>query len=68
MKVGDKVKVLRKPNKNDIDRAGWTAAMDKYIGKVYTIQFIGASGDNIRLAEDTDSWWFPISVLKKVED
>jgi hypothetical protein len=70
LKVGDKVKILRKA-KDDED--GWDNRCpedaDTWVGKTgEIIEDGGGVGLKVFLEEENDWWYFPYFVLEKVED
>jgi hypothetical protein len=67
IKIGDKVKVLRKAKSFENGWAcSWNEEMDEYVGrtgKVFDIAFFG-----IDVEFYSSSWYFPFFVLEKVEE
>ena len=71
LKVGDKVKILRKAvNYEDGWGNTWSEAyMDDYVGRIGEI--VGkhpCAGFTVFLEEKNDCWYFPYFVLEKVEE
>ena len=60
MKVGDKVKVVKK-----IDAKMWVEEMDKCIGDIYNI--VGFSEDD-KSVNLENGWWFPIESLELITE
>jgi hypothetical protein len=62
MKVGDKVKVVRKfiPYSS----FNWKCEMDSYIGNIYEIKKISIDGSRVCLK----NWWFPIESLELITE
>ena len=70
LKVGDKVKILRKAkdDENGWDNY-WFEEMDTWVGKTgEIIEDGGGEGLKVFLEEENDWWFFPYFVLEKVED
>jgi hypothetical protein len=72
IKKGDKVRVTRKPTKEELDGwyNTWIEEMDAAVGKVWEV--ISTDGDQIELAfgwrTEDRSYDFPLCVLEKVEE
>jgi hypothetical protein len=67
IRVGDKVKVLRKAK--DYENGWsvvWAKEMDEYIGEVGEVTSIDYSGILINISDE--NWYFPFFVLEKVEE
>ena len=66
LKVGDRVKVLRKANNYELGWCNtWNLNMDKYIGKIYIIKEFF---DNSGIVLGDEYFHFPFFVLEKVEE
>ena len=70
LKVGDKVRILRKAEGDECGRNGcWVLEMDRFVEKIGEI--IRDNNDGwlrVFCEELRDSFWFPYSSLEKVED
>lgn len=63
IKVGDKVKVIKKVTEEDGRHFVWHDSMDKYIGKCFVVDFI----TNVCVYNSSYPFGFPHSSLKVVE-
>ena len=70
LKVGDKVKVLRKAKDNELGwNNRWVDDMKNWVGEINeVINFNATSGIRVYSSERKDSWNFPFFVLEKVEE
>ena len=69
LKVGDKVKILRKVVDYENEWGSWPKNADTWVGKICEI--IGNSksgGFKVFCEEENDWWFFPYFVLEKVEE
>jgi hypothetical protein len=68
LKAGDKVKVLRSAVYMELGwNECWLDLKDKFIGKVFTIVEVEATGITLRYDEnDSCAWHFPFFILEKV--
>lgn len=68
--VGDKVKVLRKYNKNDrVYNSIWQPEMGEFVGKTYDVIEFGHNKLSVMLHDPmVGNWFFSLAVIKKVED
>jgi len=69
-KVGDTVKVIRKPSKDELDiwYNTWIDSMDGYIGNTYTIYQINEAYNECQFDDASYSYSFPFCSLLKVEN
>ena len=60
-KVGDRVKVVDKWPENGSANQNSSGAMDKYLGTVHEIVYVGSGYYRF---EDNDWYWYPSSIEK----
>ena len=68
IKVGDKVRIIRKTNPQENGwEIRWAFSMNNTIKKIGIITEINNQGIKISV-ENVVSWWYPYHVLEKIED
>lgn len=69
IKVGDKVKVLRTAEMNELGWANnWTASMDSAVGNIFEVKYLNSEGIGLSLDFGYfTTFGFPFFVLEKIE-
>lgn len=68
LKIGDKVKVVKKWNKKWDGGCSWVKGMDKNIGKILMVRGVTESSIMCWDYDLKNWWWYPYFVLEKVEE
>ena len=67
-KPGDKVRIVRKGNDQEMKGRGWTSSMDRFIGTTQTVRSTTTQNDTPGYIIEDGGWDFPECILEKAEE